>query len=53
MGAYLGETWNNRSHGQRVEVAKAAFLGRLWGTVGKFAVGGVMLGVTAVDALFI
>jgi uncharacterized protein len=52
-GAYLGETWAERPHGQSFEVAKGAFLGRLWGTVGKFAVGAVMLGVTAVDALFV
>ena len=53
VGAYLGETWAERSHGHSVEVAKGAFLGRLWGTVGKFAVGAVMLGVTAVDALLV
>ena len=51
-GAYLGETWAERTHGHSVAVAKGAFLGRLWGTVGKFAVGAVMLGVAAVDALF-
>jgi uncharacterized protein YqgC (DUF456 family) len=53
VGAYLGETWAERPHSRSVEVAKGAFLGRLWGTVGKFAVGGVMLGVMAVDALFV
>ena len=52
VGAYLGETWAARPHGHKVEVAKGAFLGRLWGTVGKFAVGAVMLGITAMDALF-
>jgi uncharacterized protein YqgC (DUF456 family) len=53
VGAYLGETWAQRPHGPSVEVAKGAFLGRLWGTVGKFAVGAVMLGVAAVDVLFV
>jgi uncharacterized protein YqgC (DUF456 family) len=53
VGAYLGESWAKRPQGQSFEVAKGAFLGRLWGTVGKFAVGAAMLGVTAVDALFI
>ena len=52
-GAYLGETWAQRPHGHSVEVAKGAFFGRLWGTAGKFAVGAVMLGVAAVDALFV
>ena len=53
VGAYLGETWAERTPGHSFEVAKGAFFGRLWGTVGKFAVGAVMLGVTAVDALFV
>jgi uncharacterized protein YqgC (DUF456 family) len=52
-GAYLGEVWSERPHSIGVAVGKAAFLGRLWGTVGKFAVGAVMLGVAAVDALFV
>jgi uncharacterized protein YqgC (DUF456 family) len=53
LGAYLGESWAKRPHGQSFEVAKGAFIGRLWGTVGKLAVGAVMLGVAAVDALFV
>jgi uncharacterized protein YqgC (DUF456 family) len=52
LGAYAGETWVGRPHGHSVEVAKGAFAGRIWGTVGKFAVGAAMLAVTAVDALF-
>ena len=50
-GAYYGETTLMRSHGESVAVGKAAFWGRLWGTVGKFIVGAAMLGVVAVDAL--
>jgi hypothetical protein len=53
VGAYLGERSSERGHGQGMAVGKAAFVGRLWGTVGKFAVGAVMLGVAAVDALFV
>jgi uncharacterized protein YqgC (DUF456 family) len=53
VGAYLGESWAKRPQGQSLEVAKGAFVARLWGTVGKLAVGAVMLGVTAVDALFV
>jgi uncharacterized protein YqgC (DUF456 family) len=52
-GAYLGESWKQRPHGQGVAVATAAFKGRIWGTLGKFAVGAVMLGVAAVDVLFV
>jgi uncharacterized protein YqgC (DUF456 family) len=51
VGAYVGEIWAKRPGGHSFEVAQGAFVGRLWGTVGKFAVGAVMLGVTAVDAL--
>jgi uncharacterized protein YqgC (DUF456 family) len=51
-GAYIGETWKERGHAASVAVGKAAFKGRIWGTIGKFAVGAVMLGVMAVDALF-
>jgi uncharacterized protein YqgC (DUF456 family) len=52
-GAYLGEASIQRPHGERVAVGKGAMIGRLWGTVGKFAVGAVMLAVTTVDALFV
>lgn len=51
-GAYLGELSSERPHATGVAVGRAAFFGRLWGTVGKFAVGAVMLGVLTVDALF-
>jgi uncharacterized protein YqgC (DUF456 family) len=51
-GAYLGELWSERTHSQGVAVGKAAFLGRLWGTLGKFAIGAAMLAIAAVDALF-
>lgn len=42
-----------RPLGQSASVAKAAFWGRIWGTLGKFAAGAVMLGVAAADALFV
>ena len=51
-GAYLGEKSIERPHGESMAVARGAFAGRLWGTVGKFAVGAVMLGVMTVDVLF-
>ncbi len=53
IGAYSGEAWAARPHDHSVEVAKGAFVGRIWGTVGKFAVGAVMLGILAVDALLL
>lgn len=51
-GAYVGESSHERTHAERFAVGKGAVIGRLWGTVGKFAVGAVMLAVAAVDALF-
>jgi uncharacterized protein len=52
-GAYFGEVWSERPHAHGLNVGKAAFIGRLWGTLGKFVVGAVMLGVAAADALFV
>jgi uncharacterized protein YqgC (DUF456 family) len=52
-GAYLGESSLERTHGERVAVGKGAVIGRLWGTVGKFAVGAAMVAVAGVDALFV
>lgn len=51
-GAYLGESWQRRPLGERWAAGKGAAVGRFWGTIGKFAVGGIMVGITAVDALF-
>ena len=53
FGAYLGEAWKKtHQHADRVTIAKAAFNGRLVGTVGKLLVGSVMLVVFAV-AMFV
>jgi uncharacterized protein len=52
VGAYLGESWKGRSDDQRLAVSKAAFVGRLLGTVGKLWVGAVMVVVAAADAFF-
>jgi hypothetical protein len=51
-GAYLGETWKGRDEQARTAAGRGAFFGRIWGTVGKFAVGAVMLAVVAWDAFF-
>jgi uncharacterized protein YqgC (DUF456 family) len=51
-GAYLGEAWKGRDEQARTAAGRGAFFGRIWGTVGKFAVGAVMLAVVAWDAFF-
>ncbi len=52
FGAYLGEAWKGRPHESRVAAGTGAFTGRIWGTVGKLAVGAVMLAIVAWDAFF-
>jgi uncharacterized protein len=52
VGAYLGETWKGRSEDERTAAGRGAFAGRIWGTVGKLAVGAVMLAILAWDAFF-
>ncbi len=46
-GAYLGEAWKGRTHGERVAVGQMAFVGRVLGTVGKLGVGLLMVVVAA------
>ena len=45
LGAMLGETWKGRQLGQSWHVGKAAFWGRLLGTLAKTLVGLMMIGV--------
>ncbi len=52
FGAYLGEAWKGRPHEARVAAGRGAFAGRIWGTVGKLAVGAIMLVIVAFDAFF-
>ena len=52
FGAYLGEAWKGRPHDERIAAGRGAFTGRIWGTVGKLAVGAVMLAIVAWDAFF-
>jgi uncharacterized protein YqgC (DUF456 family) len=49
-GAYFGETWKGRTDEERFAAGKGAFIGRLWGTAGKLAVGAIMLAILAWDA---
>jgi uncharacterized protein YqgC (DUF456 family) len=51
-GAYLGEAWKGRAGPERAAAGRGAFVGRIWGTVGKLAVGAVMLAIVAYDAFF-
>jgi uncharacterized protein YqgC (DUF456 family) len=51
-GAYLGEAWKGRAEPERIAAGRGAFFGRIWGTVGKLAVGTVMLAIVAWDAFF-
>lgn len=44
-GAMLGETWAGKNVGASWRVGKAAFWGRLAGTLGKMLVGAVMIAV--------
>ena len=50
VGAYLGEKWKGRTHVDRIAVGKGALMGRLWGTVGKLAVGAIMVVVVTWDS---
>lgn len=49
-GAYLGETWKGRTEGERIAAGRGAFVGKLWGTLGKLACGAVIVAIVAVDA---
>lgn len=49
-GAYLGELWKGRGDEARIAAGKGAFVGRLWGTVGKLAAGAIMLAIVTWDA---
>jgi uncharacterized protein YqgC (DUF456 family) len=52
VGAYVGESWKGRTDDERLAISKAAFVGRLLGTVGKLWIGAVMVVVAAVDTFF-
>lgn len=43
IGAYVGEDWASQDFQQSIRVGHAAFWGRLLGTVGKLAVGTIMV----------
>jgi len=47
-GAFLGESWKGRDFDTSMEVGKAAFVGRLLGTLAKMIISSVMVVVTLV-----
>ncbi len=51
VGAMLGESWKGRGFDSSVEVGKAAFVGRILGTVGKLVTSTIMVVVTLVAIL--
>lgn len=51
-GAYVGEMWKGRTEAERMAAGQGAFIGKLWGTLGKLAAGAVAVAIITVDALF-
>ena len=51
-GAYLGEMWKGRDEPERIAAGQGAFVGKIWGTLGKLACGAVIVAIVAVDAFF-
>ncbi len=51
-GAFLGESWKGRDFDASLQIGKAAFLGRLLGTVAKMIVSSTMVAVTLAAILF-
>ncbi|MGD9723240.1 MAG: DUF456 domain-containing protein [Pirellulales bacterium] len=48
VGAMLGESWKGRDFDVSLQIGKAAFVGRVLGTLGKLIVGSAMLAVLLV-----
>ncbi|MCP4193210.1 MAG: DUF456 domain-containing protein [Planctomycetaceae bacterium] len=48
-GALAGESWKGRSLEHGIAIGQAAFIGRILGTVGKLAVGVIMVVIATVD----
>jgi uncharacterized protein YqgC (DUF456 family) len=52
VGAFLGESWKGRDFDTSIEVGKAAFVGRLLGTLAKMIVCTIMVVVTLMALVF-
>ena len=46
VSAMLGESWKGRDFDHSIEIGKAAFVGRVLGTVGKLIITTIMVGLT-------
>ena len=51
-GAAIGEDWKGSDLQSSIQVGSGAFWGRILGTAGKVAVGGVMLVIVTIDSLW-
>lgn len=51
-GAYFGEMWKGREEDARVAAGQGAFVGKIWGTLGKLACGAVGVAIITVSAFF-
>jgi uncharacterized protein YqgC (DUF456 family) len=51
-GAYLGEYWKGKPDHECLNISSAAMIGRVLGTVGKLAIGVIMVIVTMIDVFF-
>lgn len=52
VGAILGESTLGKSSEQQWEIGKAAFWGRLWGSIGKIVVGAIVVGIATASVIF-
>jgi uncharacterized protein len=52
VGAMLGESWKGRDFDASLDVGKAAFIGRILGTVGKLITSTIMVVVTLAAVVF-
>jgi len=50
IGAYLGEVWKGNLAVDRLEIGRAAFIGRILGVVGKMAIGVIILVMITIDS---
>ena len=44
--------WKGRTVDERIAAGQGAFVGKIWGTLGKLACGAVIIAVVTVDARF-
>lgn len=52
VGAMLGESWKGRDFDASLDVGKAAFIGRVLGTVAKMIISSIMVAVTLAAIVF-